>query len=232
MPSRTLLAVLVGALLVLGIAVATFGPWDDEDPVAKETAEELREAVDGTGPSGPTGEQPSLPEVSNEVSKIRSKVQYLVTSKKSGKTTTSQLTIAQDPPKRAIRFDETTSIVTGDGDAILCTSNSACDRIEGAGGFADTAIKFIAGALLSAIDSKDDPSKLPSYKDAGTKTIAGLEARCFTYTKSGTWTQCVSVDAGLILKLEVATETETTRYEATEVARPEAKDFEPPSPAK
>lgn len=232
-----LIATMVSALL--------FGVLTDDgnSKEANKVADDIKGALSdddpagGTGgATGPTGDAPSggvLPKNITDASKIEARIRYVIKSTDGGKTDSYDLTLSQDPPKRAVRVRGTVFIALGDGNVILCDVKNVCTRITGLGSAATTVAGVVAGALLSAFDPGMDIRDLDGYKEAGSRTIAGIKAGCFSFERKGKVTQCVAYDSGLTLSLSTTDAADrTTTYEATEVAQPDPGDFVPPSEPK
>lgn len=238
---RLLLVAMPVLLIATMVSALLFGVLGDsgKEKEAKEIAENIEGALEDDEPVGGTeqgGEEPNdtlLPEKIADASKIRARVRYAIQSTTGGKAQNYELTLSQDPPKRAIRVQGTVVIVPGDGSVVICDTNDSCTRIAGLGSTAASMAGAVAGALLNALDPGMDIRDLPGYKEAGTRKIAGLQAGCFSFERDGKVTQCVAVDSGLTLSLTTTGATgKTTKYEAVEVAQPDASDFNPPSEPK
>lgn len=242
---RVLLVAMPVLLIATMVSALLFGVLTDDgnSEEANKVAGNIKGALSDDDPtgntggaSGPTGDAPSgsvLPKNITDASTIEARIRYVIKSTDGGKTDSYDLTLSQDPPKRAVRVRGTVFIALGDGTVILCDVKNVCTRITGLGSAATTVAGVVAGALLSAFDPGMDIRDLDGYKEAGSRTIAGIKAGCFSFERKGKVTQCVAYDSGLTLSLSTTDAAgRTTTYEATEVAQPDPGDFTPPSEPK
>lgn len=239
---RLLLVAMPVLLVSTMVSALLFGILRDsgKEKEAGEVARQIDNALSDDEPVGATGDVDQngegdssgaiLPKSIADASKVRARIRYAIQTSGTGKKENYELTLSQDPPKRAIRVQGTVFIAAGDGTAILCAPKGGCTRITGLGGMATTIAGAVAGALLSALEPGMDIRDLNGFKEEGTRKIAGIQAGCFSFERAGKVTQCVAYDSGLTLSLTTTdSRGKTTKYEAAEVAEPDAGDFNPPS---
>ncbi len=242
---RVLVVAMPVLLVATMVSALLFGVLTDNgnSEEANRIADNIGNALSDDGPTGgtggatgPTGGDQSggvLPKNIADASTIQARIRYIIKSTVDGSKKSYELTLSQDPPKRAVRVQGTVFIASGDGTVILCDVKNVCTRITGLGSMATTVAGAVAGALLSAFEPGMDIRDLDGYKEVGSRTIAGIKAGCFSFERKGKVTQCVAYDSGLTLSLSTTDAAgKTTTYEATEVAQPDPGDFIPPTEPK
>lgn len=146
---------------------------------------------------------------------------------------TTNITWAQQPPKRSFRVGEGAQafFVIDDGtDTILCTGRDVCIRSEDDSGLGG-ADAFLA-PLFELRESILNSGALPGFTSKGSKTIAGRAASCGSWTYGGQSTEvCVDAEVGILLSWGFSGDPATSAvWRATDFGAPEAADFEPTAP--
>ncbi len=148
----------------------------------------------------------------------------------------SDLVVAQDPPRRSFRLndgtDDTLLIATQAGDFIAC-SRDACFRLPGLGAAAGAAGAAFLGPLTEAFDAFASRPDLPGFSAQGERKIAGRTTICAAWKPDFApegFEQCLDKETGIALAYLLTAEEGVTRLEATSVAQPADADFTPTLP--
>lgn len=227
------------AALVAIIAIGCGGDDDDateapgDSTAAATAAPAATEAAGGGGDSGG--------DVSADAAALfggfgiaEFKITFEMETAAAGEDFSGTITWYQDGGER-LRFD----MASGEGDAafaattivtpertLICTVGTCYEPPASGAPFVDPTEMFV-----SQVEDIGDLTAGGSVRDAGTRTIAGVEARCFEFeSPDGTGTSCVSPE-GVPLFTEVTSPEGDFRLEATDYdASVDDSDFEPPFP--
>lgn len=228
---------MLGAVLAIGLAACGSGDGGTEptaegstapataqdepteegtEPTPEDTADEAMAAESFTGPSEPV------------------RVTYRMT----GEAEADEITMAWDPPRFAMLFEEGRMIVTED-DTIFCdAAGEGCFRMGSGSQGAMTPMGAGLGAFAGFAQALQEGEELPGATASGEAEIAGRTATCVTYDAAqydpslqGEAEFCYDADAGVLLRWSATNAEGTTQtLEAIEVGDPDPSDFEPTGP--
>lgn len=232
-----LLAIVAFAAIV---AIGCGGGGDDDsteataEATATTTAPAATEAAGGGGDSGGGDVAADTAALFGGFETAEFKVTFEMETGAGGEEFSGTMTWYQDGGER-FRFDmssseggvafEATTIVTPER-TLICTEG-ACFELSASGApFPNPSEAFVA-----QVEDIGDRAASGSVRDAGTRTIAGVEARCFEFeAPEGTGTSCVSPE-GVPLFTEFTSPEGDFRLEATDYdSSVDDSDFEPPFP--
>lgn len=189
-------------------------PAEEDTAEPEETADEAAAAESFTGPTEPV------------------KVTYRMT----GEAEVDELTLAWDPPRFAMLFEDGRMIVTEDESIFCDAEGDGCFRMgsgsqggQMAGGM---------GPFLGFTSALQEGEELAGTTVTGEAEIVGRSATCTTYDAAqydpslqGEGEFCYDADAGVLLRWSGTDSEGTTQtLEAIEVGDPDPSDFEPTGP--
>lgn len=156
-----------------------------------------------------------------------------ITYRMTGASDIDELTLAWDPPRFAMLFEEGKVILDEDGTIFCDAAGEACFRLGADAGGGQMAAGV--GPFMGFASALQDGEELPGATVTGEAEIAGRTATCATYDAAeydaslqGEAEYCYDPEAGVLLRWSATDAQGTTQtLEAVEVGEPDAQDFEP-----
>lgn len=229
-------------VLALGIVGVLLAGACTEDQEARTTADDIKSELEQEGGVDNSddgeriaGKQLSLGELLAAARDMEVDIRYRVTTADEAEASVQEITFAQDPPRKAVRTGDTTIIIPGDGGVIFCSQDEKCTKLSGLGDLASGLISGVLGAFFAATDLESDIEQAPDFARTDDRKIAGLQATCFSYRQTGSFSgdskvsQCVDSKTGITLSFKTSNEADTSEVVAEKVGKPDAEDFNPPS---
>ncbi len=159
-----------------------------------------------------------------------------VTYRMTGGAEVDELTMAWDPPRFAMLFEDGRMIVTEDQTIFCDAEGEGCFQMGSGnqGAMSPAGMGAFAGFATALQDGRE----LPGVTVTGETEIAGRSATCSTYdggqydpSLEGEAEFCYDAAAGVLLRWSATnTEGTTQTVEALEVGEPDPSDFEPTGP--
>mgnify|MGYP001579663647 FL=1 len=222
-------------VLVLSSTLLLLAAACGEDKEARSTADDI-EADLGQGGDAGNPEQVGIGDLLAAAGNIEVDIRYRLTTKaRDAEPVVDELTFAQDPPKKAVRTEDITIIIPGDGGVIFCGEDDKCLQVPALGDLASGLISSVLGTFLAGTNLGPDVEQEPDFERTDDRKIAGLNAICFSYRPTGgapdgpKVSQCVDSKTGITLSVETSDGTSTSEVIAEKVGKPDVEDFNPPS---
>lgn len=155
----------------------------------------------------------------------------------------SEFVLSFDPPRSALIYEQGRFIDTGEGEAIVCTTESGeAQCFVMPRGQQSQFVTGFFGSFFGIIEGFGEAVDTPGFNRTGTREVAGRQATCATFDPAAMSAQtgvevedvqdaevCVDQETGIGLWYSVTQGGESSTVVAVEFGDPQPDDFTPPA---